>query len=62
MSYLNEMVARSIAEERQRDTLLELRRRQALQQRDATPTSPVVTPQRQGRWHGALVRLRILHT
>jgi hypothetical protein len=60
MSYLNEMVARSIAEERQGDTLLELRRQQARAQR--APEAPtVIDPRHHGRWHDALVRLHLLH-
>lgn len=61
MSYLNEMVARSIAEERQRDALLELRRQQAQAQRDVKTTPTVVRPRHHGRWHGALARLHLLH-
>lgn len=61
MSYLDEMVAHSIAEERERDILLTLRREQ-LATRQAPTVTTVTTPQHHGRWHDALVRLHVLHT
>jgi hypothetical protein len=61
MTYLNEMVARSIAEERQRDVLLTLRRQQ-LAVRRPEPVAIDVAPVHHGHWHIALVRLHVLHT
>jgi hypothetical protein len=62
MSYLNEMVARSIAEERQRDALITLRHQQQAAERARPTTATVSTPRHHGRWHVALVRLHVLHS
>jgi hypothetical protein len=60
MSYLNEMVARGIAEERQRDALMSLRQRDVAQRRTQT-VAAAVPARHHGRWHDALVRLHVLH-
>ena len=56
MTYLDELVARNVAEERRRDALLALRQREQEAQR-TTHTTTVVGPRRHGRWHDALTHL-----
>jgi hypothetical protein len=59
MSYLDGMVAHSIAEERARDTLLTLRRRELAARRTDATTAPVVPPRPHGRWHDTLAHLHL---
>jgi hypothetical protein len=64
VSYLDELAARSVDRDRQRDLLLNLRRAELAAARDAAkPALPDVTaPSRHRRWHEVLVRLHLVST